>query len=100
MNTHDNSDYKWTWTNFGNKEGFLVTYLNNGNSVFFPTTGYKSYLSQDSESSPGGFYWSSSYYTTIGISGMAHTLSFLSTYPPGVGDGACFQGHPIRPVCE
>ena len=54
--TRNNSDYKWEWTSMGGVNGFKVTYLSNGNSIFLPAAGIRD---QDMllDKSDAGYYW-------------------------------------------
>lgn len=74
----------WQRTTQGDAQGYLVTSKVNGNSLFFPETGYHK-----------GCYWSSS--VKEDYSSFAHCLEF-NTERVLVGGEERVLGYPVRPV--
>lgn len=99
VSTQDNSSYQWEWKSINGHNGWLVTYLVNSNSIFFPAAGFRrdtGFYNVGSEY--GTFYWSSSL-RTDGPS-AAFSLDFYSS--DGIERGASGRklGLLVRPVTE
>ena len=106
--TYSNTDYNWEWISVNGHKGIKVTYLINGNSVLFPTTGTRAGDSFDFPQDTECYYWTSTrmlegdempeyldYY-------QDHAYSMASIYldPTFWLDAVHIsQGMPIRPVC-
>ena len=95
------SNCTWTWTSMTTSDGssingYKVTSVKNGNSVFLPASGYRSGGFLNSHGS-GGYYWSS----TRGSYGsnFAYYLDFYSN-DHSQDDYNRYYGLPIRPVAE
>ena len=88
-------DCKWKWTKQNGVNGMKVTGPN-GNSIFFPASGYRDY-SSGTLYNVGiyGYYWSASPYS----GNYGNTLTFYSSSWSWYCDGRAF-GFPIRPVAE
>lgn len=85
----------WTWTSQNGVKGYKVTGPN-GNSIFLPAAGYRSYGYLYYAGSDGG-YWSSSLFTIY--SDNAYCLYFNS----GRYDWSYYyrcDGQSVRPVCQ
>ena len=85
----------WSWATKGGKNGYKVTGPN-GNSIFLPMAGYRSWellYDEDEE----GAYWSSTPYKDI--SECTYALS-LDVNGCGLGYAYRYQGHSVRPVVE
>ena len=63
LDTRNNSDYRWEWTSMGEMNGWKVTYLANGNSIFLPAAGR---WNEDVYSNKGatGSYWTTALYAS------------------------------------
>ena len=86
---------KWTWTKQNGVKGMKVTGPN-GNSIFFPASGYRN-ISNGSLNNVGsyGYYWSASaYYSSYG-----HNLIFYSSYWYWYYNYRA-GGFPVRAVAE
>lgn len=80
------------WITVGTVTGRRFVSKTNGNSIFLPAAGYRSFSSLDSQST-FGYYWSSN----LSYSTLARLLGF---HPEAVftdGDGR-YNGHCVRPV--
>lgn len=86
----------WTWTTLDGHEGYNVTSMINGNSIFFPAAGYRYYDSLDHVGSEGS-YWSSSLNTDCPY--YAYYLYFNSVSVETYGYGR-YDGIPVRPVLD
>ena len=86
---------KWTWTKQNGVKGMKVTGPN-GNSIFFPASGYRNY-GNGSLGSVGsyGFYWSAS----AGNSNYGRRLHFGSS-SWSWGNYSRANGFPVRAVAE
>jgi hypothetical protein len=98
----DTENCTWTWTsktNSSNEEinGYEVTSVKNGNSIFLPASGYRSgsYLF---DRGSNGYYWSSTLYLDD-VSG-ACSLVFDSGYYDSEYYSNRFYGLTVRPVAE
>ena len=97
-----NSSYcTWTWTSqttsLGSSvQGYKVTSVKNGNSIFLPASGYR-YDGNLYNLGSYGFYWSSTLYSSR--SGSAYCLLFDIGYYDRFG-GSRYLGHTVRPVAE
>ena len=88
----------WTWTRQNGKNGRLVIGPN-GNSIFLPAAGYRTFDYLDNAGSRGD-YWSSSLYTDYpDYPDYACTVTFIS-YKFYRGDNLRHNGLPVRPVTE
>ena len=92
----DANNCTWIWTTQNGVNGYKVTSKKNGNSIFLPAAGFRSYANFGNVGE-GGRYWSSSLYTSL--SGYACYLFF---HRGGIeGDHFYrFYGRSVRPVCE
>ena len=86
----------WEWTTQRGVNGYKVTSVRNGNSIFLPAAGYRrsGYLSYAGNS---GCYWSSSLYASSSFN--AYYLGFASSNVDWNGSYRCL-GQSVRPVCE
>ena len=86
---------KWTWTKQNGVKGMKVTGPN-GNSIFFPASGYRN-ISNGSLNNVGsyGYYWSASAYN----SNLGHILTFYSGYWYWCSNYRAY-GFPVRAVAE
>lgn len=85
----------WEWTTFNGVKGHMVT-ASNGNSIFFPTTGYRA-GTDIYHAGEHSRFWSSS----LGYEGMCASCIL------GMGEGSGYSdayyrylGFPVRPVCD
>ena len=85
----------WTWTTQGGMNGYKVTSNKNGNSIFLPAAGYRSYSSLCYAGSDGG-YWSSSLDTSYPSN--AWYVYFDSSYVFR-NFFLRYYGLSVRPVC-
>lgn len=92
----DKAHYTWEWTTIGANYGWRVTYLVNGNSLFFPVAGSMSGSSLVNGNNVG-YYWSSSLVST-----SPNDVIYFYLGPGGIGTntGYRFYGRSIRPVLE
>ena len=90
------SNCTWTWTTQNGVNGYKVTSVKNGNSIFLPAAGC---LTSGGLSGAGsrGYYWSSSLYTYD--SSIACSLYFSSSYVGWSGNNR-YYGLSVRAVCE
>ena len=90
------SNCTWTWTTQNGVNGYKVTSVKNGNSIFLPAAGYRS--NSNNNAGSRGYYWSSSLSRGSYIY-YAYNLSFNSS---GVdwGDADRYYGRSVRAVCE
>lgn len=84
----------WSWQ--GN--GYLVTGPN-GNTIFFPASGYR-YDVVLIDHGSDGIYWSRSLFSNINITSCAHHLHFYSDSVSPANYGFRLYGYPVRPVAE
>ena len=85
----------WTWTTQNGVYGRKVTSKTNGNSIFLPAAGFRSY-SLLSNAGSYGYYWSSSLYR--GDPSYAWSVDFDSGYVGGYYAHR-YYGQSVRPVC-
>lgn len=92
----DKAHYTWEWTTIGGSNGWQVTYLVNGNTLFFPVAGSMS-GDQLANGNNVGYYWSSSL-----VQNSPNDVTYLYLGPGGIGTntGYRFYGRSIRPVQE
>ena len=90
------SNCTWTWTTKNGVNGYKVTSKKNGNFIFLPAAGCRYYDILSSAGS-GGYYWSSSLYSSL--SSNACYLYFVSDYV-GWSGFYRYDGRSVRPVCE
>lgn len=83
----------WTWTTLEGVPGYLIVSKQNGNSIFLPAAGYKSYKSV-SYSQTSGYYWTS----TLDSDCNKAKEIFISSSSNGWGTSWRSWGMPIRPV--
>ena len=91
----DNFDWEWDDT----RKGYTVTSKITGytdNSIFLPAAGYR-YGASLSNAGSGGYYWSSSLYTSSSI--IARRVYFNSSFV-GRGSSYRYYGQSVRPVSE
>ena len=93
----DGSNCKWTWTTHGVFEGYQVTSVRNGKSIFLPAAGYR-YDSRLSNAGSDGYYWSSSLYESRPYS--AWYCSFNSSSHDADYANGRYYGKSVRPVAE
>lgn len=86
-----NSSCAFLWTTQNGINGYKVTSLKNGNSIFLPAAGWNKYLSRGSAAR----YWSRS--RSYSNSSNAQILEFGSTYIRISNMVRC-QGETVRPV--
>ena len=86
----------WEWTAVNGVDGYKVTSITNGNSIFLPAAGYKSGTSRFDTAL--GYYWSGSYYNSTN-NYYSYSFYFRSGYYAVSSESRCC-GCPIRPVCE
>ena len=85
----------WTWTTQNGVNGYKVVGPN-GNSIFLPAAGYMG-ISSLNDAGSGGYYWSSSLYTSY-PSG-AYGVGFSSSRVIRFDINRCL-GQSVRPVCH
>ena len=90
------SKCKWEWTTINGKKGYKVTGPN-GNSIFLPAAGYRSYCWLY-DAGGCGFYWSSAPYESFDY--YAYRLGFGSSSLGVVHRGGRYDGQSVRPVSE
>ena len=88
--TKDKENYRWEWKSLNGRDGWLVTYLVNNNSIFFPTTSW---------SPSSGQFWSTTLHSTIG-DGNAACCMYLSLNKVCVQLQGRQEGISIRPVSK
>lgn len=59
ISTKNNASYQWEWKSMNGHNGWLVTYLVNNNSIFFPAAGDRTDMNLRNVGSYG-YFWSSS----------------------------------------
>ena len=97
-----NSNYcTWTWTSMtasdgSSIDGYKVTSVKNGNSIFLPASGYRNYGKLENHGS-FGYYWSSTLASYS--SSIAYCLYFHKIWHE-LSDHGRYLGHPVRPVAE
>ncbi len=97
----ESSNCTWTWTSKTTSDGssingYTVTSIKNGNSIFLPASGYR-YNGDLNIHGLGGYYWSSTLYSYDFK--YAYYLIFSSSYRSKDSYDR-FQGYAIRPVAE
>jgi len=85
----------WTVTTINGVNGYKVTSKGNGNSIFLPAAGFRSFSSLQNAGQIG-CYWSSSLYTREPISALYGQL-YLSDADSKFADR--YYGLSVRPVC-
>ncbi len=95
------SNCTWTWTSKTTSDGssvngYTVTSIKNGNSIFLPASGYR-YNGNLNVHGSNGYYWSSTLYSYDFK--YAYYLIFSSSYRSKDSYDR-FQGYAIRPVAE
>ena len=88
---YDNCD--WTRKTVNGVNGYLVTSKINGNSIFFPCSGY-GYGSSWSYRGGYGYYWSASFTSAV----LARVLIFGSGGVNPQGNSDRYYGFAVRPV--
>ena len=98
--TKEHTDtHKWEWKEINGHNGWLITYLVNGNSIFLPSAGYIYGGSEVLAAGSLGLYWSS--YPVPYEPEKAYYLRFESGQSGEVAiydDGFRAAGKPIRPI--
>ena len=92
----NNTTHTWTTDYNGTGvKGYIMTSKTNGTSVFFPAAGYIFFNSSVNNLGSGGYYWSSTWYSSTG----AYSLGFISN---NFNTGATHRcsGYSVRAVCE
>lgn len=92
---HENCNWSWL-SNYQGACGYLVTGIN-GNSVFFPATGF--YDDYGFNENSGGYYWSRSH-DGITSDGYAYFLLFSEYYCNTKYSFERWHGNTVRPVAE
>ena len=93
----DTSNCTWEWTTQNGVNGYKVTSVVNGNSIFLPAAGSRYYDSLGNAGSVG-YYWSSS----LGIgsgSNDVYYVGFNSSYVI-LNTRYRYYGQSVRAVCE
>lgn len=85
----------WTVTTINGVNGYKVTSKSNGNSIFLPAAGFRSFSSLENAGQIG-CYWSSSLYTREPISALYGQL-YLSDADSKFANR--YYGLSVRPVC-
>ena len=93
LNNTDNCT--WTWTTQDGHDGYKVTSVKNGNSIFLPAAGYRSGTSLNLAGSYG-YYWSSSLYESSPVG--AWLCYFYSSYHGAGYFNYRHFGQSVRPV--
>ena len=90
----DDNNCTWTWTTQNGVNGMLVTSKVNGNKIFLPAAGFRSYASLYGAGSYG-YYWSSSL-----IESISNCASYVDFGSGGVGRNGVnrYCGQSVRPV--
>ena len=90
------SNCTWTWTTQNGVNGYKVTSVVNGNSIFLPAAGYRRYDGRN-EGGSRAYYWS----TLLNTSGNseAYFLYFDLDNVAWSGSGR-YYGFSVRAVCE
>ena len=96
ISTKNNANYSWEWKSFNGRNGWLVTYLVNNNSIFFPAAGYR-YKAHIYEEGSWGEYMSSS--INPDIPGYAWVI-YLDSDEFYRLSGYFYMGKSVRPVSE
>lgn len=99
----ESSNCTWTWTRKTNSsgnniDGYEVTSVKNGNSIFFPASGYRSYKKLNSRYSYGS-YWTSAIDPEGHVEYACHCGLSSNTCSPASSISR-FYGYTIRPVAE
>lgn len=81
------------WTTINGVAGRLLTSVKNGNTIFFPASGYWP-MSNVSYKNIYGFYWSRTFYNNT----HCYSLSFTESMTPSLIGGKRSDGFTIRPV--
>ena len=97
ISTRNNSSYQWEWKSLNGHNGWLVTYLVNNNSIFFPAAGVREDGTSLNFVGSNGGCWSSSLDT--GFPYFACYLFFSSVYV-GRSISDRVYGLSVRPVSE
>ena len=95
------SNCTWTWTSQTTSDGssingYTVTSIKNGNSIFLPASGYR-YNGNLNVHGSNGYYWSSTLYSYD--SDYAYYLLFSSSFHSKDSYDRC-QGYAVRLVAE
>ena len=88
---------RWQWVKQNGVSGYKVTSKNNGNTIFFPASGYYK-GTQLKDKSAFGAYWSSN--RSDGNSDGAYGLSLKKDVKPFTSWFYTSNGLPVRPVSE
>lgn len=86
----------WTWTTQNGVNGYKVTSKKNGNSIFLPAAGFRTYSSSLQSAGSRGCYWSS---MINSLNSLAYVLDFNSDIVSSGGDSGRSFGNSVRPVC-
>ena len=98
---HNSANCTWTWTSMTTSDGssingYQVTSVKNGNSIFLPASGSPNYRSLIGRGS-AGLYWSSTLYPDFNT--HAYYFSF-SSWRYNLTGTLRYHGHSVRPVAE
>lgn len=87
----------WSWrSNYQGTSGFLIT-GSNGNTIFFPASGYR-YNGNLDRHGTYGYYWTRSLYSNYPCS--AYSLNFNGDGIHPTNTYYRYRGFPVRPVVE
>ena len=89
------SNCTWTWTTQDDHNGYKVTSVKNGNSIFLPAAGYRGGTSLCLAGSHGD-YWSSSLHGSYPVN--AWNCDFNSSYHDADAYDRRYYGQSVRPV--
>ena len=92
----DTSNCTWAWTTQNGVNGYKVTSVVNGNSLFLPAAGYR-YNDYLSSAGSYGYYWSSSLFTSRSY--YAYSVYLYSSRVVLDYDYR-YYGYSVRAVCE
>ncbi len=97
-NTRSDSNYKWEWKAISGHNGWEITYLVNGNSIFLPAAGSPNYFWSANND---GRYWIRSY-APYDSPIYAYDLGITSSdvFASGGRYWSRYCGLSVRPVCE
>lgn len=90
----------WTWTSQNGVNGYRVTSVKNGNSIFLPAAYYRVDSDLPGTRSFEGFYWTSSLYTFNPVSYLADNISFYLNGTESNYHHYRSYGLSVRPVCD
>ena len=95
--TRDNPGYQWVWKAIKGHNGWEVTWLDNGNSIFLPAAGWRDGVSPVFDTGVEGIYLSSSLSADHPVSAMNLDFSKGGAY---AGWRLRYNGFSVRAVAE